>query len=168
MKSRKAQMELMGIAIVVVIISMVLVFALKSVANRKPTEFKEEYSSSELSTNIVKTLLATTAPACYGLTFNELFQNCAEGHGTSPSLTCSDGRNSCQYASQETENILNATLVQLGVDHMFKVIIGDKIETGTTIIDIGECSGDASSRRTRPYPIQTGTSVINILLYICY
>ena len=163
-KKKKAQMELMGIAIVVLLVSLVMMFVFNYTAKRKPAEYRKEFAGTELSTNIVKSLLATNAPECLGLTFNELWQDCAENYVTG-GIPC-DYRDSCGYAIDETEKILNATLGKWQVDYEFRV----EWEEGTTRrkITIGQCPSTFKSKRTKPYPIYTNVGIMNILLYICY
>jgi hypothetical protein len=156
---KKSQMELMGIAIIVVIISLVMVFVVNYMAHRKPTEYRQEFAASELATNIVKTLLSTTAPDCLGITFNEIFQDCIEG----PRIVCDDGNNSCDYAEHKTAIILNETLGKWDIAHEFKITLFNEEE-----MKVNECPGKPRSRKTKPYPIQTDMGTMNVLLYICY
>lgn len=160
MNNKKSQMEIMGIAIVVVLISLVLVFVINYTANRKPTEYRQEYTGSQLATNVVNTLLTTTADDCHGMTFNELFQDCVEGSG----VTCqdADSSDSCTYVQDRTSTILNGTLGKWGVEHEFK------IEWLDQEIQINECSGNPKSKKTKPYSIQTDIGTMDVLLYICY
>jgi len=158
-------MELMGIAIVVLLVSMIMIFVVSYTAKRKPTEYRKEFAGTELSTNIVKTLLATNAPGCMGLTFNELWQNCAENY-VSGGIPCDAYRDSCEYATDETEKILNATLNKWQVNYEFRA----EWDEGTTRrkVSIGVCPKTVKSKRTKPYPIYTNIGIMNILLYICY
>lgn len=157
---KKSQMEIMGIAIVVVIISLVLVFVINYAAHRKPTEYRKEYAGSQLATNVVKTLLSTTAVDCYDMTFSELFQDCVEGS----SVICGDldASDSCTFVQDRTSLILNDTLGKWAIEHEFK------IEWLDQNILINECPGKPKSKRTKPYPIQTDIGTMTVLLYICY
>ncbi len=165
-RRKKAQMELMGIAIVVLLVSLVMIFVVSYTARRRPTEYRKEFAGAELSTNIVKTLLSTNTE-CLGLTFNELWQNCVENYGDlTRAIQCNDNRNSCQYAEDETEAILNATLDKWMVSYEFKAMW--QIDQDTTeIISIGVCPAEFRTKRTKPYPIYTNIGIMDILLYIC-
>ncbi|MBW2979889.1 hypothetical protein KY360_00550 [Candidatus Woesearchaeota archaeon] len=171
---KKAQMELMGIAIVVLIVSMIMVFVLSSVSRRKPEEHRERYAESELATNVVKTLLYATAPDCYDMTFNELIQNCVENFASpSQRVQCEDyyARDSCYYVLGETGDILSTTLGKWQVDYEFRVVWGNMNRFGTTSptnLSVGGCPADSISQRTRPYTVTTGAGVANIMLYVCH
>lgn len=178
-KKKKAQMELMGIAIVVLIVSMIMVFVVSSVSRRKPEEHRERYAESELATNVVKTLLYTTAPDCFDLTFNELIQNCVENfppESATQRIQCEDeppSRDSCYYVAGETADILGTTLGKWGVDYEFRVVFGNMNKYGTTsptnitIPLTGGCPADSISQRTRPYTVTTGVGITHIMLYVC-
>ncbi len=75
---KRSQMEIMGIAIVVVIISIVILFVVRWGILKEPVQHKKEFAQSEIATNLVNTMLSTTT-GCKGMTFNELFQDCAGG-----------------------------------------------------------------------------------------
>lgn len=164
MRKKKSQMEMMGIAIIVVIISLVMIFVVNYMSHRKPTEYRKEYASAELTTNIVKTLLSTTAADCRALTFNELFQDCVESGGVIGRIKCDDDiTDSCTYVKDKTNRILNQTLGKWDITHEFIVTLSDQEK-----IKINECPGKPTSRKTKPYPIQTNLGTMNLLLYICY
>ena len=173
---KKSQMELMGIAIVVLIVSMIMVFVINYAAHRKPESHKQEYTESELVTNVVKTLLYTTAPDCYGLTFSELIQNCIENYNFHDQrITCEDIylRDSCYYVVDHTADILNSTLEKWQVDYEFRVVWGNMGRYGTTsypnitIPITGGCPPGSTSQRMRPYTLTTGVGATNIMLIVC-
>ncbi len=99
---KRSQMEIMGIAIVVVILSIVILFVIRWSILKEPVQYKKEFAQSEIATNLVNTMLSTTTE-CNEVTFSELFQDCAEG------LTITD----CPYCKNhspflyKTEDSLN-------------------------------------------------------------
>jgi len=153
---KKSQMEIMGIAIVVIIISIVIVFFIRWGVLREPIQHKKEFAQSEIATNLVNTLLSTTSDYCKGLTFNELFQDCAS---TNSQICLGETQTTCVYVKGEVETVLLDTLGIWNYKYEFTVKSGD-----TNIIPaIGTC-GDIKERKARTYPLPGG---LEATLAIC-
>ena len=156
MKSRKSQMEIMGLAIVVILITLIMLFVVRFVVLRQPAEYKKEFTQTELASNIINTLLKTNAPDCSDLTFTELFQDCAEGQ----SVSCnSDVPNSCSYIEAKTNYILDNTLKKWNIGYEFNAFTSTE-----NIFQLGSCPGEKKSKR---YPIPTSMLTLYITLDIC-
>src|SRR3989339_712087 len=92
--SKSSQMEIMGLVVIILLAIVAMLFVVKYVINKPPQgSIKESYSSSQLATNMLNSLLKTTASSCKGLDFSKLLQDCAAGK----SITCSGNKDSCTY-----------------------------------------------------------------------
>src|SRR3989344_1440833 len=76
-RSRKAQLEVLGLAIVVLLISLSLLFVLQFVVTRAPELPKQTFTRDQLASTMVSALLETTSH-CAELTMTELIQDCAQ------------------------------------------------------------------------------------------
>jgi len=138
-KKRKSQMEIMGLAIVVVLIILGMLFAVRFFINREPAEFKSRFTHKQLAQNTVTAFLNTKTESCHGMSVTELLQDC----GQSTSVICEDGTTgSCEYVRDTAGLILSQTLEQWNVDYSFKVYFSD--DTINPIFELGSsCTGES-------------------------
>lgn len=139
LKKRKAQMEIMGLAIVVVLIVLGMLFAVRFFINREPAEFKSRFTNKQLAQNIVTAFLNAKTESCHGMSITELLQDC----GQSASVTCEDGTTgSCEYVRDAAGLILSQTLEGWKAEYSFKVYFSD--DATNPIFTLGsDCSGDS-------------------------
>jgi len=116
-KKRKSQMEIMGLAIVVVLIVLGMLFVVRFFVNKEPADYKAKFTQKQLAQNIVTAFLNTKTSNCYGMSITELLQDC----GQSQSVTCGDGTGSCLYVRGAATTILSQTLDQWNLKYYFQV-----------------------------------------------
>ena len=161
---KKSQMEIMGLAIIIVLLFLGMVFVIKFIVLKEPKEYKKEYVHTELASNIIGAMLYTTAEECSMVTFAKLFQDCAIGEpgsihcGISATLPSAEWY-SCAYAEYYAQQILKDTLGELNIKYYFKVEAGNRL-----IFDLeSPCPGERKQKR---YPLP-GANTIYVVLDIC-
>ncbi|MBW2974307.1 hypothetical protein KY366_01185 [Candidatus Woesearchaeota archaeon] len=161
---KKSQMEIMGLAIIVIIISVIILFTIRFIVLEEPSSYKEEYTQTELASNILSTLLRTTSANCSGLSLTELYQDCSNSP-YNPQVICTDGLNSCQCINHTTKHILNQTLGKWHIDYEFTA----KTDSDSLVYAKGDV-GCPGVKKHKVYPIPTDTSgskILFITLDIC-
>src|SRR3989344_284730 len=152
---KKSQMEIMGLAIIVILITVGIFFYIGFRARQQPVDQKQEFGNVQLATNIINSILETTTENCYGLTFSEVLQRCASNTGG----YCSEGVTTtyCDYfrsqlkAQQPSDpaGILDLTLDEWVPNYGFYVKkVGDDTEiSGLADIKDGCLSGEKIAKR---------------------
>ena len=159
---KKAQMEILGLAIVVMLILVATTFVVRFLVLKTPTDYRKGFVSSELASNMLNTFLRTAAVECSQLTMTELLQDCAqaggiEGFGV---VTCDNG-DSCRFVNLSATKIFEDTLGKWGLKYQFLAYTNNQ----EPFIDIGdECVGD---KKSKLFPIPTSTTTLYTKLDIC-
>ena len=161
--SKRAQMEILGLAIIVVLIMLGVLFAIQFVLRAPPEQAAQEYRESQLAASLVTTMLATTTE-CRGATVAELLQDCAVFNRISG---CPTGdpidTSSCKMVSVVTGQILAGTLEAWERDYRFSISGGpsrvEEIYWGQ-----GECLGDIESNTN---PVPTAAGPLQVRLDLC-
>jgi hypothetical protein len=163
MNNKKSQTEMMGLALIVVIITIAMVFVIRFGVLDTPEEHKQEYTQTEMASNFVSTLLKTTT-SCRDLTFTELFQNVAEGE--IGYIDCGNGDSSKDLLITELNSILDSTLRAWGIAFDFSAKISD-----TDIIPIESnlegCPGERKSKQFAIPVDAAGGTTLYVKLDVC-
>lgn len=180
---KKAQMEMMGLAIIVILIVLGLLFAVRFVIKKDTGEKPptEEYRTSELAANFLNAMLETNAPECYDISFSALYQDCAnDGKSLDPlqfesagSIQCAmdvDGVHndpSCKYIKDKTKFMLDKTLEEWGKKYIFVVATKTENPFDTLIFELYNVEkSQCNNRRVKIQPLPA-TQPIYLWLYIC-
>ncbi|TKJ17384.1 hypothetical protein CEE44_02515 [Candidatus Woesearchaeota archaeon B3_Woes] len=157
-KNKKAQMEIMGLAIVVVLLMVGLMFALRFTLFKAPQTYRKEYSETQLAANMLNTLLNTNTE-CNDISIGELLSDASKDN---PSITCPGSPSDSQgYATQTinnlTETILNISLVK---DYYLKASVPGKV-----VVEAGK-ERTVRERERKTQFLQTDAGVMTITLDI--
>ena len=153
---KKSQMEILGLAIVVVLVLVALAFVVRY-GFKPPANYRPQFVSAELASNMINTFLKTAAQDCNQLTMTELLQDCAQGTG----LTCENGQDSCQYVESTADSIFASTLDKWNIKYEFSVY---EANTNPFISKGTPCAGE---KKSKIFPIPSSTTTIYVKLDIC-
>jgi hypothetical protein len=147
----KAQVEIFGLVIIVILLSLGLLFAVV-VLTRPPAVEEARVKESVLAANFLNTMLGTTT-YCQGRTVRDLLQNCALApEDWTGALFCEDvGMNVCEYANETIRLMLERTLGTWGKDYTF--FVNNSPAVGRIKIwppCVGEREGSSRPEKVRP------------------
>lgn len=150
-------MEILGLAIVVVLVLVAVVFAARFLIYKTPSNYRAGFISSELASNMLNTFLNTNAKDCSRLTMTELLQDCGQAPGGG-SIRCANDKNSysCEYLKLTAQEIFDNTFKKWGVNYEFLAYI-DKNDPSTILVKIGDKCMTEKKSRVFPKPISTGS-----------
>lgn len=165
--ARRAQMELMGLAIVVMLLALAFIFVVKFVILKDPADQTSAYRESELAASFISTMLATNARDCTQPTYSTLIADCASGYSDGGRIECNQQR-SCAYMSDRLDDVFTATFDTWRVPYFFTVFTNLDDPENTQLVDLSKgspCTGDRRFK-TQPLPLSSGSTVY-LGLYIC-
>ena len=148
----------MGLAIIIILVSLIVLFVVTMVARREPTEIKKTYEHKLLASNTAYAMLALTTD-CGDRSLRALLVDCARGPYI---LDCPTG-DSCEYAKDVIGLLLEETLEEWNKEYYFTADMpyGGQIEFGE------ECAGEkVSSIPCCRLPVGGGEDVV-VNLDIC-
>lgn len=116
-------MELLGIAFVVVIVSIGMMYLLVFMVGKPPKLLHATFVQKEVSQNFIGAMLRAQSRSCRGLSISDLLQDCANYDATGGSVVCdplNDVR-SCAYVQQQIEELLSSTVYKWKYNYRFRV-----------------------------------------------
>lgn len=158
--TRKGQMEIIGLVIVVILISLGMLFLLKFVVFQPVGEERATFTQSQLTSNTLGAMLntITTCRAEGEVTLSDLIQDCAMG------LDCDGGVRSCDFLEEVVGTILESSLKEWNKDYEFKVTKQNQDTLINPVVN-GDCS---QSKDSSNQPLRTRTrELLNVQLNIC-
>lgn len=161
-RMKKAQMEIMGLALVVILMSLGILFVIRFVALKPKSEIRESYTQTQTAQNILTSLLKTTTQCRANIpyTISDLLKSCARGQ----SLTCDDGNDSCSYVNNTIKYILNRTLEEWSRKYALNISSASR---NVTYIKHGNASSPDKQVKIVPLPLypQPGSLLIRLELF---
>ena len=161
MRRVRAQMEIMGLAIIVILVSLGLLFAVRWML-KAPSAEPQRAEESVLAANFLSTLLGTTTE-CNKRTVRDLLQDCALTQGATKCKTQSGEQYSCDYARDIIQMLLSETFDKWKLDYYFSMSgNAPQIED----IKFGSPCPGAREKKEHPLPV-TPAFEIKLSLEIC-
>ncbi len=155
----KAQVEIFGLVIIVILIAAGLLIAVTILA-KIPTKEVQKVKESVQAANFLNTIMATTSD-CEKRSVRELIQDCAVS-SYKYATPCGNGANTCEKAEEMIREMLKQTLGKWGKEYYFYMKGTESVE----MIKIGtDCKGEREGS-TRPEKIRPGLDV-TATLQIC-
>jgi hypothetical protein len=159
----RAQMEIMGLAIIVVIIILGLVISLSLMRPGKLTDVSIDSQDSTLASNMLNVMLKTTLDC--DLELKNLIQDCAEGVRNKEYCSAAE-TDPCAKSQEIIGYILNETLGKMKKDYAFEAGTILKIPSDPTCTK-ASVGKRYTSRLQESYPLPTKRGTITITIYIC-
>ena len=153
--NKKSQMEIIGLMVIVILISLSILFILQFVVQKSSSDIKKSYTHTQLAANTLNALLKTTTD-CKEQDITDLLRDCASGE----TIFC-ENKGSCQVAIDIINEIFSKTLLVWSKQFEFTV----KIDNSDVIPPI--TNQQCLERETEIYPISTDAGIMIIRLDIC-
>jgi hypothetical protein len=109
-EGRRGQFEIMGLAIIVVIIAFAILLSLRFIKPSQTTDLKKDVTDSTLASNTLTVILKTTLD-CKDIDLKSLLQDCAEGV-TNKEYCTPDDNDPCG----KVKDIINKSILQKTLD----------------------------------------------------
>ena len=102
-------MEIIGLAIVVIIVLVGMAIAVRFLVFKKPESARADFINKELASNTISAFLETTALECSKAKMEELIQDCAQG----TERICSNGKGACDFLRDAADEIFTKTFKKM-------------------------------------------------------
>lgn len=125
--AKKAQMELLGLAIIVVVVSVGMLYVFAFVVNRPAAFIHPKFMQKQVSQNFLIALSKTTTD-CRGQSLVELVRDCATNKEVCCDIDPATGactRDSCTAADMITGDALESTLKSWQLPYRFRAYVND-------------------------------------------
>ena len=158
---KTAQMEILGLAIVVVLILVASIFVVRLSFNA-PALYRKGFVSKAVADNMVNAFLRTTSAECRQLAMTELIKDCAQAGGEN-GIICENNQYSCKYVNETAKKIFSNTLAKWNFNYEFLIYLNQN----HPLINLGSaCRADKTSSSPWATPINSGL-VVYTKLDIC-
>ncbi|NOZ80662.1 MAG: hypothetical protein GXP63_03220 [DPANN group archaeon] len=169
---KKAQMEMMGLVIIVILITMIFLFVVKFDISKEPATQRKDFIHSELAANTLNAILKMDS-RCDKLSMTELFQDCGRGAPMvgKTKVQCDNTgspQDSCLAINSTVLAILNQTLFMQQISYNFTVkSTTEPDQNYLTLSQVHRGDSCSKSRKTEVYPIPLDPKTMFVRLEIC-
>lgn len=162
--NKRSQMEVFGLAVIVILLVIGMVFMIAFVVKQKPMEFKTEVKNSKIASFFVSSLLETNMPDCQDIKMRDIFTDCAAYTSEKGTILCEGaGLKSCYYIKQKMPVFLSV-LKKWKIMYNFKAT-----EAGSVtkyIYEDNTCTGKFD-KQLKQFPLPTDSGPMVAVLEIC-
>jgi hypothetical protein len=156
--NKQSQMEIMGLAIVVVLLVLGMLFVVKFILFKEAPTYRKEYTETQLAANMLNTILNTNVDSnCSYIKIGELLQDASKAN---PDITCTNGQKSDEFVYNAIHDLLDGINQTLKKDYYFKASTAAK-----DIVELGYLD-DYRVRERKTHFLQTDSGVMRIILDI--
>jgi len=167
-KSRKSQMEIMGLMIVVILLIVGVLFAVKFVVLKKPPEVRQTFSRTQMASNMGLALMSSTTEYCRGTAIKDLLIDCAEWPEAGGTITCDDGRRSCSYVNSTIGRILNQTLDAWNVRYYITAGTSKRLDEQIIYFSSRGCTADKQQPgESESFFLPSSRGLLTLKVFIC-
>lgn len=161
----RAQLEIFGLVMIVILVSLGLLFALTVISKKSPRE-EQKIKENLQAANFLNTAMAVTTD-CGERTVRQLLQDCAmagfeDGRWIGAGM-CSDGVNTCEKLSSILDMFLKQTFGKWNANYILFMNNTKSVEQ--IVLKQGDCSGEREGS-TRPEVVRSDFYV-TVTLHIC-
>ncbi|MBT4351174.1 hypothetical protein HOD20_01470 [archaeon] len=129
MKNKKAQFEIFGVVLIVIILVLAMFFMIGN-SLKKKKDITQSFTDAELGQNMLTSLMRMKIEDC-GTTFSEIVKYCVSDIHDK----CGGSINTCQYIKELLKNgdpnmpgIFDETLEEWGKKYRFSILIKDSLD----------------------------------------
>ena len=153
-------MEGLGLAVVVMLVAMAMLFTIMFVITDDNEPVGESTIQKEVANNFIAAMLNTNVRDCSNYTLTDLFIDCAQGEA----IDCNGDYvpDSCSAANSTAELLLNSSIMEWAEhNYMFRAYTRDE---NLTYIEYGACTG---SKEQGAFALPTTSQTLLIRLDVC-
>lgn len=161
-------MEIMGLMIVVILVIVGVLFAVKFVVLKKPSEVKQTYSRTQMASNFGLALMSSTTQNCRDTAIKNLLIDCAEWPEAGGTITCDDGRRSCEYVNATISTLLDNTMTKW--NRRYYVMAGTSKRLDEQIIyysNLGCTANKTLPGESESFFLPTNRGLLTLKIFIC-
>lgn len=152
--SKKSQTEIIGLAIVIILIVLGMTFVIRFMIAKEPVDYKKQFTQAEIASNTLNTFLKSASSDCNELTMTELLQDCVQ----SASIFCGNEKVSCEYVNETASYIFENTLETWNLNYEFKTFQ----QEDNPIFTLGSTCLEDKKSKTFPVPTSSGTLFVKL------
>jgi len=156
----RSQMEIFGLVIIVLLVSIALLFAV-FVLTRPAEQQVARTTESIVAANFLNTMFSTSAIGCGKRTVRDLVQDCAVSGVNA--ARCENGMSTCVFAEKIIAHMLNTTMGRWGKTYQFEIEGPPSVERLSVMS--GQCRGEVQAA-SRPEKVRAGFD-ITVTLKLC-
>lgn len=164
---RKSQMEILGLAIIVVLVILaIFLYVMFVPSDSTPQEIKRGLTDPKLASATLDSMLRTNIYCPVNMqkySITEILQDCFYWG----IIDCKAENDACVVAESDIELMLNSTLKKWGRNYQFSAKPPQSSRETEIVISNGECNKNSRQEKPANQPIPIASGILNAGLRIC-